>query len=207
MEVTRIDEGLWRWTASLPGSAAGDDPVGCTFVDTGDAIVVVDPAVPAAPDQRARFWRALDGDVDRAGAAPTVVLTTPRHARSAADVRARYAGARVLAPADAGPPPGVPVDHRFAAGEALPAGVEARPSGRPGEAVLWLPAHRTIVTGDVLRGGAGGLVLAPLAPDERGAVAAALRALLALPLDRALPAHGAPVTSGARAALASALGG
>lgn len=203
MEVERIEEGLWRWTASLPTG----EVVGCAFVDTGSEIVVVDPVVPDDPDERARFWRALDRDSERAGSPPVVVLTTARHARSTADVLGRFPGCRVVAPDDdryetTAP---VPVDLRATPGSRLPAGLVAVGTGGPGEIAVWAPAHRTLVTGDVLRGAPDGrLALAP--GRSTAATREALRRLLDLPVERVLPTHGGPVTDGALDALRAALG-
>lgn len=216
MDVTRIDEGLWRWASPHPAWAPGatwDPVVGSTFVDTGTEIVLVDPFVPVEPGEAERFWRALDRDVERAGSAPTVVLTTRRHAWSAADVRGRYPGAQVLAP-DAEREEtlrAMIVDGWFGPGESLPTGIRSHPSGDPGEAALWLAAHRTLVVGNVLVGADDGTVvhgegIVPgVAPAD--AVSAALRPLLALPIERILPSHGVPVLAEGHAALAAALGG
>lgn len=213
MEVSRIEEGLWRWTAPLPGPCDGRDGapelVGCAFVDTGAEIVVVDPLVPRDPDDRERFHRALDRDVERAGSPPTVVLTVRRHAWSAAEIRDRYPGARVLAPDDARRETlaRTPVDGWVAPGADLPAGIRAIAAADPGELVLWLAAHRALVAGDVVRGiGAGRLALADAAdPARRAHAVAALRPLLALGVERVLPSHGEPVPAGGRAALAALL--
>lgn len=216
MDVTRIDEGLWRWASPHPAWVAGatwDPVVGSTFVDTGTQIVLVDPFVPVEPGQAERFWHALDRDVERAGSAPTVVMTTRRHAWSAEDVRGRYPGARVLAPDTEREETlrASIVDGWFGPGDSLPTGIRSHPSGDRSEAVLWLPAHRTLVVGNVLVGGDDGTVVygEGIVPDvaPAGAVAAALRPLLALPIERILTSHGAPVLADGHAALAAALRG
>ncbi|HJU48507.1 MAG TPA: hypothetical protein VJ689_10250, partial [Gaiellaceae bacterium] len=104
MEVRELAPGLWRWTARHPGwrPDAGDwgPDVGSVYCETDGGTVLVDPLVPAEPEEAERFWRALDRDVSRAGAAPAVALTTVRHARSSSAVSDRYPGTRVAAPGD-----------------------------------------------------------------------------------------------------------
>jgi glyoxylase-like metal-dependent hydrolase (beta-lactamase superfamily II) len=177
VEVLEVAPGLWWWTAPRPGAA---EETGCAYYEAPGAIVLVDPAVPpeGSPDAE-RFWRALDGDVERLGRPVAVLLTAPRHAGAAAPVHRRY---------------GSPEDPP------LPAGVESRPAGAPGEVVYWLPEHAALLAGDALADdGAGGLRLGP------GASAAALRPLLDLPVERVLAARGAPVLRGGGEALARAL--
>lgn len=99
MQVDRLADGLWRWTA---GDAA------CIYHEAPDGIVLIDPLVP--DDEAERFWRHLDADVERVGHPPTVLVTLP-DARSAEAVRDRYPGARVVPAADGeGLPGGVAVE-------------------------------------------------------------------------------------------------
>lgn len=62
MELDELAPGLWRWDDSL-------------YVERPDAVVLIDPAVPAGEEER--FFRALDRDVERLGL-PVVVLLTDR---------------------------------------------------------------------------------------------------------------------------------
>lgn len=201
MRVERIDEGLWRWTVPHPEwrSPAGGWPrdVGCVYLECPDAVVLIDPLVPAEPADRERFWRALDRDVARLGL-PVVVLVSVRwHRRGVDEVLARYPGARRWGsrPTRAPLPQGV-VAHRVAAGR---------------EWAFWIPAHGTLVTSDTVLGDEhGGLVLCPQSWLVKGRTTAQLRdelrPLLDLPIRRALPSHGTPVLEEGLAALASALG-
>ena len=66
MEVLRIADGLWRWTAPHPdwapggtGSAAWPELVGAVYYEAPDATVLIDPIVPADQAEAARFWGAL----------------------------------------------------------------------------------------------------------------------------------------------------
>lgn len=49
MNVTELRPGLWRWTATHPEWVAGDGwapEVGCVYVESEDAVVLIDPLVP-----------------------------------------------------------------------------------------------------------------------------------------------------------------
>ena len=205
MEVLEVAPGLWRWTAPHPDWAPAEDwprEVGCTYWEGGDAVCLVDPLVPA--DAAKRFHAHLDADVERAGKPVAILLTTADHERSAAELRDRH-GAEVWAWEGAERERlAVPVDRLFAAGGALPGGVEALGAGRP-EALLWLPARRTLVAADVLVGGP--LRVSPWAEDEeeQRRTLAALADAARLPVEVVLVSHGEPVLADGAAALARAL--
>jgi hypothetical protein len=197
MEVEKIAPGLWRWTAPHPEwTPASDWPrdVGCVYYEAADAVVLIDPLVPAR--EPGRFWEALDRDVERARRPVVVLRTVHWHQRSSDEVVARYAGARVwTAESDGG----------------LPAGVEAYPVERADETLFWIPEHRALVSGDVLLGGDEGAVrVCPdswLAKEFRGpAFRESLRFLLELPIELVIVSHGQPVLENGREALAAALG-
>lgn len=209
MEVTRIADGLWRWSTYY---GEWRDQVGSVYVEADDAIVVVDPLVPEERDEAERFWRALDRDVERAGTRVHVLVTVFWHVRSAAAVVRRYRG-RLHAASRAR----APIERRaglrttsFRPGDALPAGIEALRSGRATEVVLWVPAHAALVPGDVLLGdAAGGVRLCPESWLPSGVghreLRHALAPLLELPVRRVLVSHGEPVLEDGHAALARAL--
>ena len=197
MEVTRIDDGLWRWTTPHPEWKPGDDwdrDVGCTYWEAPDAVVLVDPLVPVEGDERARFLEALDRDVARRGLPVVVLLTCSWHRRSADELAGRH-GARVVGPE----------------GEELLPG-DARRIAAPSaeEVVYWLPEARAVVPGDVLLGTDSGLTLCPESwLEDRGGRARLVRELaplVELPAERVLTSHGPPVLAGGREALARALG-
>jgi hypothetical protein len=205
VEVQRIAEGLWRWTAPHPdwvpdGEGPHDWPaaVGCVYFEAPDATVLIDPLVPDDPAQAARFTDALDRDVARREL-PVVVLRTIRwHERSRQAIAERYGALR-----------------------RWPEGVVALAIGDPeGEVALWLPEHRALVVGDILLGsdvhGAapGGLAVAPPSwhrhPPAQAAwyaraMPAALEPLAARRPERVLVAHGTPVLVAAAAALDAAI--
>jgi hypothetical protein len=188
----RIAPGLFRWTAPHPdwrGDVPEDHPldwprdVGCVAAEVADALVLIDPLVPD------ELWPEIDSLVS---GRPVAVLTTlPFHQRSAAEAIERY---------------GASTD--------LPDGVQAIEVPHAAERVFWLPELLTLVPGDCLiaRPRDAGLRLPPapwLQFVPGGAtveqLAADLRPLLELPIERIMVAHGEPVLSGGREALARAV--
>ena len=193
MDVLRISEGLWRWTAPHPDWKPGEEwarDVGCVYYEAPDAVVLIDPLVPEGEEER--FWEALDRDVERVGRPVWVLLTVQWHERSIEIVTSRY---------------GATSWRR--GGGALPAGVEAIDAAENGESVFWIPEHAAIVPGDTILGEPEGIRVCPLSWLPDGADAerflAELDALLELPADRLLVSHGEPVLQGGRAALERAL--
>ena len=209
MVVTQIDSGLWRWTAY---HEEWKEDVGCVYCETTDGVVVIDPLVPA--DEAERFWTALDRDVERLGGDVHVLVTIFWHTRSASAFVDRYT-ARVWAPTTARAAVtrrAQVVTDAFRPGDALPGALEAFSTARRTEIVLWIPDHRALIPGDVLLGdGEGGVRMCPESwlPPKSGhtELAASLRPLLDLPVERVLVSHGDPVLAGGRDALAAALDG
>ncbi len=232
MEIKRLAEGLWRWTAPHPEWAPGkggpggwERMVGCTLHEARSpsegALVLVDPLAPpdGAPDATT-FWDALDRDVERLRLPVAILLGNPYHQRSADAVRRRYdsaPGAATWAHADALPRLTCRVDRTFDSAAALPGGVSAVPivGLDVGEAVFFLPAHGALVFADALVGTPEGRVRVPpeswaLGTPEgiasyRGSFRDSMRRLLDLPVERLLVSHGEPVLKEARAALQEAL--
>ncbi len=207
MDVLEIAPGLWRWTGY---HEEWKEDVGCVYCETGDGVVLIDPLVP--PEDTARFWRALDRDVERAGVPVHVLVTIFWHTRSAKAMVERYS-ARVWAPttsrAAVARRAGAVTDT-FRPGDSLPGEIAAFGTARRTEVVFWIPRHAALVPGDVLLGdGAGGLRMCPESwlPSATGhaALAASLRPLLDLPVERVLLSHGEPVLANGREALAGAL--
>jgi hypothetical protein len=196
MDVEKIAPGLWRWTASHPEWTPDEDwpqQVGCIYYESADAVVLIDPLVPAR--EADRFWEALDRDVKRVGRSLIALRTVHWHQRSIDDVLARYPGAQ-LRTAESNDP--------------LPAGIEAYPVERADETLFWIVQHRALVSGDVLLGSeAGGVRVCPdswLPKDFRGEeFRASLRFLLELPVEMVLVSHGEPVLENGREALTAAL--
>jgi glyoxylase-like metal-dependent hydrolase (beta-lactamase superfamily II) len=207
VEVTRIADGLWRWTAYHPD---WHEDVGCVYCETEDGVVLVDPLVPA--DEPERFWTALDDDLARAGGDVHVLLTVFWHVRSTKDVVERHR-AHVWATTRGRPTIARRVGEvtdTYRPGDRLPGGIEAFATARAAEVVFWIPEHRALVPGDVLLGdGDGGLRLCPATwlPESSSIpkLTESLRPLLDLPVERVLVSHGTPVLRDGRAALAAAV--
>jgi glyoxylase-like metal-dependent hydrolase (beta-lactamase superfamily II) len=211
MEVTRFADGLWRWTAYYE---EWRDTVGCVYYEAPDAIVLIDPLVPAEASEATRFWKALDRDVARVALPVHVYITVFWHVRSAGEIVGRYGGtlhapsrARAANEKRSGVPASV-----FRPGDALPGGIEALATGRATEVVFWIPEHRALVPGDVLLGAeGGGLRLCPPswlpASVTHAKLREALKPLLELPVERVLVSHGEPVTTDVNARLVEALKG
>ena len=207
MDVSQIAPGLWRWTGY---HEEWKKDVGCVYCEAEDGVVLIDPLVP--PEDSARFLNALHRDVERVGRPVHVLITIFWHTRSAAALVERYS-ARVWAPtsgrAAVARRAGTVTDP-FRPGDPLPGGIAAFYTARRTEVVYWIPQHGALVPGDVLLGdGKGGVRMCPESwlPDKIGhaELAASLRPLLELPVERVLLSHGEPVLEDARAALVAAL--
>lgn len=224
MSVRDLGPGLWRWTSPHPAWKDMTDgwprDVGSVYWEApeGGAILLVDPIVPAVgSEERERFFRELDRDVERVSGELAVLVLNLWHGRSAADFRERY-DAQVFASAATASAISCPVDTVVTGALELPGGAQAIVVGglSPSETVAHLPGSRALVFGDVVLGSAReeeGAEPLRLGPDVfpaqdpaararlRAEVVASLRSLLALDFDMALPSHGEPMLSGAKEAL------
>jgi glyoxylase-like metal-dependent hydrolase (beta-lactamase superfamily II) len=200
MDVQELRPGLWRWTAAHPEWAHAETwgpEVASVYAELPEAVVVVDPLVPA--DDEERFWSALDRDVERSARPLYVLLTVHWHERSVEAVLARYKEATLWRPEEK---------------VEVPAGVE--PIVVEGsdwkEAMFFLEPHRALVVGDLLIGKDGGVAL-PVEWFPKGEQEWAeqklkpmLRDRLAqLPVELVLTSHGEPVLADGGAALDAAL--
>src|ERR671933_3082013 len=179
-----------------------DAEVRCFYAETGDATLLVDPLVPG--DERDRFWRALDADVERRRLPVAVLLTQAAHARSAGEVARRYDG-EVWGHEKAREKVGGASFHALEGGGRAAGGAVALPfdqepggSGTP----LLLPSHSAVAVGDVLISVDGELRVwwAHGASGEdwyRDRLVPSLRRWLELPIERVLVAHRKPVPGGA----------
>lgn len=190
--MTRIADGLWRWTTAHPDWKPSDDwdeEVGCVYCETDEAVVLVDPLVPGELAERTRFLEALDRDVVRLDRPVVCLLTCTWHARSSEELASRYDGRVVTR----------------AAGEEPPTGVRVLDIPSEGEWVVWLEQRGALVPGDVVLGTDDGLVLCPeswLESRSRARLAQDLLPLLDLPVERVLTSHGPPVLERCDEALA-----
>ena len=220
MGVRELGAGLWRWTSPHPawteGTIGWDCDVASVYWESpgGGAIILVDPIIPELGSaDRDRFLRELDRDVERVGGEVAILVLDESHGRSAQDFRARYR-AKVHASAATAAAIASHVDVVVEGEATLAGGTRAIVAGgfSPGETVAWLPEAGALVFGDAVLGGSDGATLLlgcdawPLAsaPEQarwRDAVRSALRPLLELDFDMALPSHGQPVLTGGRSAL------
>lgn len=200
--MQELRPGLWTWTAAHPewtddqGRPEGWDRIVRSYAyDSGGCLVLFDPQSPPT---------LIEGLIESQDVA--VVLTARWHARSAAECVERF-GAKVYAPEPGAAELSFPVTP-YRLGAELPGGVRAQVAYYPEEIVLWIPAHRALVAGDVLLGRPGGLVIQrSWLPDgiswER--LVKGIRPVLDLPVELVLPTHGDPVAGDAHGALRAAL--
>lgn len=191
MATVRIADGLWRWTARHPNADNWPDwgppvppEVGCVYYEAPDAVVLIDPLLPAGEEEK--FLAYLDRDVERRGLPVSILLTARWHERSAAYLRERYrAEARV------------------------PESVEAYPiDGAPEEqSAYFIRPHRALVVAEIFVGdGRGGLALSTSPElEDRDALDQSLQAIAELPVERVLVSHGDPVLENGRRAIELAL--
>jgi hypothetical protein len=79
VDVRRLADGLWRWTA---GEA------GCVYYEAPDAVVLIDPLLP--PGEEEKFLGYLDRDVERLGLPVSILVTEETEEYSAPFLRERY---------------------------------------------------------------------------------------------------------------------
>ncbi len=185
--IEEIRPGLKRWAGPHPEFDPAEGDLDESYADVAsalfhaeDVLVFIDPLIPD------ELWPQLDAEVKASGK-PVVVLTTIFfHERNRDDVARRYGGRL--------------------GGDA--AGVRAYTAERADEVAYWLEGPRAVVFGDAVLGDQkGGLRITPWARNAEGLekTRRALLPLLDLPIDVVLPAHGDPVLSNGRDALARAL--
>jgi hypothetical protein len=197
--MQEIAPNLWHWTSphpdwrpAKPGSAnSWDQDVGCALYLQPARATFFDPLLPVDVE---RFYRRADKLV--AARAVQVLTTIHWHARSRAEVIARYTASSSRARA-----------------ALAPAVVPFRVLGAE-EVIFWLPEIGTLIPGDRLICDCDGrLQVCPqswLAGLRSKLTVAQLRErlapLLELPVERILVSHGAPILTNARTALVGAIG-
>ena len=188
-EIRDLAPGLWIWRAEHPAWHAGSDwepTVTSTCVHCGDEVAVLDPLAPT--DEAGAVWERL------AEAPPTMaVVLKPDHVRDVDLFSARY-GARAFGPwlywRDDVPETELePIEP----GSELPGGLLALYDGRGRmETPLWLPDQRALVFADAFAAPGGELRVWD-SPAHSDRALPALRALLELPFELVILAHGEPV--------------
>lgn len=191
MDVQRIADGLWRWSVQHPNAANWPDwgppvppEVGCVYYEAPDAVVLIDPLLPAGEEED--FLSYLDRDVEQLGLPVSILLTGAWHERSAAILRERYQ-----------------------ADDRVPESVGAYPvEGAPEEQLAYfIRPHRALVVAEIFVGdGRGGIALVPSpALEDTAALERSLQTIAELPVELVLVSHGEPVLEGGRAAIELAL--
>ena len=227
MEVSKLAAGLWRWVVPHPDwKPEFDRPdgwgrmVASIYAEYDEAVVLIDPLVPADAADAERFWRSLDDDVARRARPILVLVGSVDHGRSADAVAARYLslGRSVSVVGDAKIRDAVSCTlHATFDDVALPAGLHAVPvpGMSPGERAFFLDPWRAAVFADAVIGVGGGRVR--VAPPSWGvktkegrdlydrAFRPSLQRVAAMRPELLLPSHGEPVLSGGTRALERAL--
>jgi hypothetical protein len=188
-EVRDVAPGLWIWRVRHPAWTPETDwepLVTSTCVESGGEVALLDPLAP--PEDATEAWERLDARP------PTlVVVLKPDHVRDV-DLFVRRYGARAFGPALFWPDD-VPETELEAIepGNELPGGLVAQYDGRGrNETPLWLPQQRALVFADALTAPGGELRVWATPWHEERALPA-LRALLDLPFEHVIVAHGEPV--------------
>jgi hypothetical protein len=186
--VVDVAPGLWVWRLPHPDwsdDADWEPMVTSTCVESGGEVVLLDPLAPPDGDP---VWERLDADP------PTIaVILKPDHVRDVDRFVERY-GARAYGPYlfwrhD------IPATELEGVepGDELPGGLVALYDGRGrNETPVWIPERRTLVFADALTERGGELRVWATPWHEERALPA-LRALLELPFEHVIVAHGEPV--------------
>jgi glyoxylase-like metal-dependent hydrolase (beta-lactamase superfamily II) len=224
MDVQKIRDGLWRWLLPHPAWTPDRDRpggwgqfVGSVYYEAPDALVLIDPLVPAeGAKDTAKFWKALDADVEKLGLPIVVLIGSVDHGRAADRVAKRYGDVAVLGSKKIEDK----VSCRLTGAlerATLPEGVEAHPivGMSPGETAFFLRKGRALVFADAVIGaGKGALAVAPISwgvrtPAGRGTYTRGFRPSIARLLDLkpsiVLPSHGEAILARGTFALRRAL--
>jgi hypothetical protein len=189
VEMRDVADGLWLWRQPHPDWREGFDwePHVASFaVESRGATLVLDPL---APPPRARdVWARLDALRPQA-----VVIIKPDHVRDV-DLFVRWYGARAYGPnlfwRDDIPHTEL---EAIRPGDELPGGLRVHHDGRGQmETPLYLPEQRVLVFADAMTA-PGGVLRVWGTPWHEERTLPGLRALLELPFEHVLVAHGEPV--------------
>lgn len=188
-ECRDVTTGLWLWRVTHPDWTAGsgwEPVVNCTCVTSADQVILLDPLAPG-PDAD-EIWARLDARPPTA-----VVILKPDHVRDV-DLFVRRYGARAFGP-DLFYRHDIPRTELapIYPGSELPGGLLALHDGRGRyETPVWLPEQRAVVFADALTAPEGRLRVWST-PWHTERTLPALRALLELPFELVVVAHGEPV--------------
>jgi hypothetical protein len=187
--IRDVAPGLWIWRTEHPDWEPGfawQRIVNSTCVESGGEIAVLDPLAP--PPDAAEIWDRLDARP------PTMaVVLKPDHVRDVDLFVGRY-GLRAFGPYvfERDNLPDTDLEG-IQPGTELPGGLVALYDGRGrNETPLWLPEQRALVFADALTAPDGELLVWGT-PWHEERVLPALAALLDLPFELLVVAHGEPV--------------
>jgi hypothetical protein len=188
-EIRDVAPGLWLWRQPHPAWQEGFDwepAVNSVAVRSRGVSLVLDPLAP--PPRSREVWERLES------LRPEVVaILKPDHVRDV-DLFVRWYGARAYGPFLFWPDD-VPRTELVAVqpGDELPGGLQALYDGRGRmETPLFLPEQRALVFADALTAPGGDLRVWG-SPWHEERVLPALGAMLELPFEHVLVAHGEPV--------------
>ena len=189
VEVRDVAPGLWLWRQPHPDWREGYDwePEVTSFaVESRGTSLLLDPLAP--PPRAREVWGRLDALNPEA-----VIILKPDHVRDV-DLFVRWYGARAFGPYlfwrnDLPRTELEPVRP----GDELPGGLQAHHDGRGQmETPLYLPEQRALIFADAMTA-PGGVLRVWGTPWHEERTLPGLRALLELPFERVLVAHGEPV--------------
>ena len=189
VELRDVAPGLWLWRREHPDwspDADWEPLVTSTCVESRGEVAVLDALAP--PEDATDVWERLDARP------PTLaVVLKPDHVRDVDLFVLRYAarafGPYLFWPHDVPETELEGIDP----GDELPGGLVALYDGRGrNETPLWLPEQRALVFADALTAPGGELRVWATPWHEERALPA-LRALLHLPFELVIVAHGEPV--------------
>ncbi len=188
-QMLDVAPGLWVWRLRNPSwtpDADWEPLVTSTCVASRGEVALLDPLAP--PEEDEELWARLDAQ------GPTmVVVLKPDHVRDV-DLFVRRYDARAFGPwlFWRGDVPETELEA-IEPGSELPGGLVALYDGRGrAETPLWLPEQRALVFADALTAPGGELRIWDSTAHEQRALPA-LRALLELPFEHVIVAHGEPV--------------
>ena len=188
-ELRDVADGLWLWRQEHPDWAPGlgwEQAVTSTCVRSGGEVAVLDALAP--PEAATDVWERLDA------APPTLaVVLKPDHVRDVDLFVGRYGalpfGPRLFWRTHIPETELEPIEP----GDVLPGGLVALYDGRGrNETPLWLPEQRALVFADAATA-PGGVLRVWETPWHEERALPALRALLELPFELVVVAHGEPV--------------
>ena len=220
--MDELATGIHRWTAAHPEWRPRAEEVGSYALVANEALLLVDPLLPADADDRSA---PLLAQLDRMAAAAVrveVLVTIPYHTRSAEALYERFAAERptrlwghahVRKRLRAGTPlEVVPMEASGSVADIAGGAAEAYTIGRPrrSEHPMYVPSLRAVVFGDAVVGAHGGLRFWNMSSGTgedwyREVFAPTLAPLAERPIDHVLVTHGPPVIGDGQRQLALCL--